>query len=47
MIKNTKETSSTLIKDLIDDYIDILVKTNKYVEKRGGFFNVFVANTFY
>ena len=47
MIKNTKETSSTLIKDSIDDYIDILVKTNKYVEKRGAVFYHFLQPTLF
>jgi hypothetical protein len=47
MIKNTPQTSPTLIKNSIDDYINILVDTNKYVKAHGAYFYHFLQPTLF
>jgi hypothetical protein len=47
MIKNSKEVSPVLINDSVDDYINILVDTNKYVENQGAFFYHFLQPTLF
>ena len=47
MISNTKDTSSTLIKTSINDYIKTLVAANKYVEAQGAYFYHFLQPTLF
>ena len=47
MIKNQKETSATLINNSINDYIDTLIETNKYVEQKGANFYHFLQPTIF
>tara|TARA_B100000674_G_scaffold490832_1_gene507614 strand:- start:113 stop:1219 length:1107 start_codon:yes stop_codon:yes gene_type:complete len=47
MTKNTRETSSTLINNSIDDYINTLIETNKYVKQRGANFYHFLQPTIF
>ena len=47
MIKNTKETPAALINNSIDDYINTLIKTKKYVEQRGANFYHFLQPTIF
>ena len=47
MIKNSKEVSPVLINNSVDDYINILVDTNKYVENQGAFFYHFLQPTLF
>ena len=47
MIKNTKETSPTLISNSVDDYINILVDVNNYVKTQGAYFYHFLQPTLF
>tara|TARA_B100000787_G_C16161887_1_gene281809 strand:- start:112 stop:1362 length:1251 start_codon:yes stop_codon:yes gene_type:complete len=47
IISNTKETSSTLIKTSIEDYIKTLITANKYVEAQGAYFYHFLQPTLF
>tara|TARA_B100001063_G_scaffold242015_1_gene269927 strand:+ start:188 stop:1285 length:1098 start_codon:yes stop_codon:yes gene_type:complete len=47
MIKNTKKTSSTLISNSIDDYVNVLVDTNNYVKSHGSHFYHFLQPTLF
>ena len=47
MIKNTKDTPLTLIENSIEDYINILIYTNKYVKEQGAYFYHFLQPTLF
>ena len=47
IIENTKETSSTLIENSVDNYINTLVAVNEYVKSQGGSFYHFLQPTLF
>ena len=47
MIKNTEETSPKLINNSVEDYVNILVNTNKYVKAKEAYFFHFLQPTLF